>query len=169
MSWLTHREIKWQANVPLDEEGWPRRSVFKRLFHESGGFPGSSAVKSLPAMQETWVWSLGQEDPLEEEMATHSKILTWEIPWTGKPGGLQSMGSQRVGHDWATKQQSMSLCSSLVTTGKTDHDCAGELRRTTASQGVAVLFQSMVTIPVPKGGRVHVWVRTLMFLEMAAL
>ena len=52
-------------------------------------------VKSPPAMQETRVWSLGQEDPLEEEMATHSSVLAWEIPWTEEPGGLQSMGSQR--------------------------------------------------------------------------
>ena len=49
--------------------------------------------------QETWVQSLGGEDPLEEEMATHSSILAWKIPWTDKPGGLQSTGSQRVGHD----------------------------------------------------------------------
>ena len=67
-----------------------------------GGFPSGSAVKNLPAVQqtqETWVPSLGQEDPLEEEMATHSSILAWEIPWTEEPGGLQSMGLQRVGHD----------------------------------------------------------------------
>ena len=59
-------------------------------------------VKNLPAMQETqeiWVRSLGQEDPLEKEMAMHFSILLWEIPWTEKPGGLQSMGSHRVGHD----------------------------------------------------------------------
>ena len=53
-------------------------------------------------MQKTWVQSLGQEDPLEKEMATHSSILAWEIPWMEEPGGLQSTGSQRVGHDWAT-------------------------------------------------------------------
>ena len=56
-------------------------------------------VKNLPSMNEMQVGSLGQEDPLEEEMATHSSVLAWEIPWTGEPGGLQSMGSQRVGHD----------------------------------------------------------------------
>ena len=60
-------------------------------------------VKNLPAMQETWVRSLGWEDPLEEGMATHSSILAWRIPWTEEAGGLQSIGSQRVGHDWATK------------------------------------------------------------------
>ena len=64
-------------------------------------------VKNLPAMQETqetWVQPLGQDDPLEEEMATHSSILAWRIPWTEQPGRLQSQGSQRVGHDWVTKQ-----------------------------------------------------------------
>ena len=59
-------------------------------------------VKSLPAMQETWVRSLGQEDPLEKEMATHSGTLAWKIPWMEEPGRLQSVGSQRVGHDQAT-------------------------------------------------------------------
>ena len=56
-------------------------------------------VKNLPAIQETWVQSLGQEDPLEEEMATHSSILAWRIPRTEEPGGLQSLGLQRVGHN----------------------------------------------------------------------
>ena len=60
---------------------------------------GGSAVKNLPAMQETWVQSLGQEDPLEEGMATHPSILAWRIPWTEEPGGPQSMRLQRVGHD----------------------------------------------------------------------
>ena len=59
-------------------------------------------VKRLPAMRETWVRSLGREDPLEKEMATHSSTLAWKILWKEKPGRLQSMGSQRVGHDWAT-------------------------------------------------------------------
>ena len=62
------------------------------------GFPGNSVVKNLPAMQEMRVQSLGLEDPLEKEMATHSSILAWEIPWM-EPGRLQSIGSQRVGHD----------------------------------------------------------------------
>ena len=56
-------------------------------------------VKRLPAMRETQIRSLGQEDPLEKEMATHSSTLAWKIPWTEKPGRLQSMGSQRVGQD----------------------------------------------------------------------
>ena len=59
-------------------------------------------VKNLPAMRETWVWSLGLEDPLEKGMATHSSILAWRSPWTEEPGELQSMGSKRVGHDWVT-------------------------------------------------------------------
>uniref|UniRef100_A0A8B9WQW8 Uncharacterized protein n=1 Tax=Bos mutus grunniens TaxID=30521 RepID=A0A8B9WQW8_BOSMU len=56
-------------------------------------------VKRLPAVWETWDRSLGQEDPLEKEMATHSSTLAWKTPWTEEPGGLQSTGSQRVGHD----------------------------------------------------------------------
>ena len=59
-------------------------------------------VKNLPAMQETQIWSLGQEDSLEKEMATHSSIFAWRIPWTEGPGGLQSRGSQSVGHYWVT-------------------------------------------------------------------
>ena len=59
-------------------------------------------LKYLPAIWETWVRSLGQEDPLEKEMATHSSILAWRIPWMEEPGGLQSTGLQRVGRDWAT-------------------------------------------------------------------
>ena len=58
----------------------------------------AQSVKNLPAMQGTWVQSLGQEGPLEEEMATHSSILAWRIPWTEESGGLQSMVLQRVGH-----------------------------------------------------------------------
>ena len=68
-------------------------------------FPYGSAVKNFPAMQEIWVPSLGGEDPLEKEMATHSSILAWKMPWTEEPGRLQSMGSQRVGHDLGTRQQ----------------------------------------------------------------
>ena len=62
-------------------------------------FPVAQMVKNLPATQESWVRSLGQEDPLEKGMAIHSITLAWRIPWTEEPGGLQSVGSQRVGHD----------------------------------------------------------------------
>ena len=65
-------------------------------------FPSGSVVKNLPVMQETRVQPLGQEDTLEEGMATHSSFLAWRIPWTEEPGGLQSMGSQRAGHDRVT-------------------------------------------------------------------
>ena len=59
----------------------------------------AQTVKCLSTMQETWVRSLGQEDPLEKEMAIHSRTVAWKIPWTEEPGKLQSMGSQRVRHD----------------------------------------------------------------------
>ena len=63
------------------------------------GFPGGSTVKNLLAMQETWIQSLGWEDPLETGMATHSSTLAWKIAWTEDPDGLQSMGSPRVAHN----------------------------------------------------------------------
>ena len=62
----------------------------------------AQTVKRLSTMWETWVWSLGREDPLEKEMAIHSSAIAWKIPWTKELGRLQSMGSQRVGHDWTT-------------------------------------------------------------------
>ena len=63
------------------------------------GLPSGSVVKNLPAVQETQVQSLGQEDPLEEGTATHSSILAWKNPWTEEPGRLQPMGLQRAGHN----------------------------------------------------------------------
>ena len=87
-------------------------------------------VKNPPAMQETWVWSLGWEDPLEKRMATHSSILAWRIPWTEEPGGLQSMGSQRVRHDqaWRTHrgpesptEESQQWLLSISPQGRTRH------------------------------------------------
>ena len=71
----------------------------------SRDFPGSSDGKAFACNEGTWVRSLAREDPLEKEMAIHSSFLAWEIPWTGEPGGLWSMGSQIVRHDLATKQQ----------------------------------------------------------------
>ena len=67
--------------------------------HYPPGFLGAQMVKNLCAMQETRIQPLGREDPLEKQMAIHSSILAWRISWTEEPGGLQSMGSQRVGHD----------------------------------------------------------------------
>ena len=69
------------------------------LVDSSGASLAAQSVKDLPAVQEIRVRSLGWEDPLEKEMATHSSILAWKISWTEEPGGLESMGSQRVGHD----------------------------------------------------------------------
>ena len=94
---------------------WEHRKPFYDSVSSSLNSTGNSAIswvigmilvaqrlKHLPAMREAWVQSLGWEDPLEKEMATHSSILAWRIPWMEEPGGLQSTGSQRVGHDWAT-------------------------------------------------------------------
>ena len=79
------------GSSPGEDIGYPFQYSWASLVAQT--------VKNLPAMQETCVQSLGWEDPLEKEMATHSSVLAWRIPWTEEPGGLQSMGSQRVGHD----------------------------------------------------------------------
>ena len=74
----------------------------------------AQTVKRLPTVRETWVWSLGQEDPLEKAMAPHSSTLAWKIPWTEETGKLQSMGLQRVGHNWATSLHILLKRASLV-------------------------------------------------------
>ena len=100
------------------------REVFSpwiRVIIISGASLIAQMVKRLSTMWETWVWALGREDPLEKEVAIHSSTIAWKIPWTEEPGRLQSMGSQRVRHDWAT---SLSLlytkyhCGDLEATNK---------------------------------------------------
>ena len=96
--WRTGKPDVWQC---MGSQNWTRLSDWTEL--SDWTTPRASLVaqkvKNLPAMQETWVWSLGWEDPLEKGMATHSSILVWRIPWTEEPARLQSMGSQRLGHD----------------------------------------------------------------------
>ena len=91
---------------PLPKQGTPN---IRDMWYQEMGFPGGSAVKNPPAVQETWVGSLGWEDPLEKEMATHSSTLAWEMPWTEESGGWQSMGLKKVGQDSATKQQQQEI------------------------------------------------------------
>ena len=81
-------------DVPEQLRPWGRV-----IFYLTVGFPDGSVVKNLLVVQETQVQPLGREEPLEKEMATHSSTLAWKIPWTEEPDSLQSMGSQRVGHD----------------------------------------------------------------------
>ena len=83
--------IPGQGRSPGEGTGYPFQYFWASLV--------AQLVKNLPAMWETCVQSLNWEDPLEKGQATHSSNLAWRIPWTGEPGGLQSMGSQRVGHD----------------------------------------------------------------------
>ena len=86
-------------------------------------------LKHLPPMRETWVRSLGREDPLEKEMAIHSSLLAWRISWMEKPGRLQSTGSQRVGHDWATSPYlTYSWLGVEIVTGGQQRDSAIHLR-----------------------------------------
>ena len=85
-------------------------------YHPYGASLVAQRLKRLPAMWETWVRSLGREDPLEKEMATHSSILAWRIPWTEKPGGLQSTGSPTTDM-LVTQEQVFVLCLDLTTEG----------------------------------------------------
>ena len=75
--------------------------IFSLIKNLLGASLVAQRLKRLPAMWESWVQSLGWEDPLEESMATHSSIFAWRIPWTEEPGGLQFVGSQRAGHNWS--------------------------------------------------------------------
>ena len=107
-NWLVSRIYKgllqiqgWRGSNPVIF--WWTKTLYRRGYTNSKASLVAQLVKNLPAMQKTWVRSLGQEDPLEKEVATHSSILAWRIPWTEKTGRLQCMGSQKVGHDWVTK------------------------------------------------------------------
>ena len=93
--WL--RQSLWLCGSPQSVV-----SLAKLIFQHNKTSLLAQMVKHLSAMRETWVQPLGQEDPLEKEMAIHSSTIAWKIPWTEEPGRLQSMGWQRVGHDWAT-------------------------------------------------------------------
>ena len=93
-SWLPHPALPHSQSTHNRRGRGEREHVFRMKGREEG-FPPAQTVKNLPAMVQT----LGQEDPLEKEMATHSSIFAWRIPCTEEPGGLQSMGSQRVRHN----------------------------------------------------------------------
>ena len=95
MEILRHRHRKQTYGYIRGGERKDKLEVWDYYIH--------TTVKNLPAIQETWIWSLGWEDPLEKGMATHSRILAWRVPWTEEPAGLQSMGWQRVEQDWMTK------------------------------------------------------------------
>ena len=113
---LVGRSLLHKALIQLSADGWGCSSSLLIFWPQPSCLWVSliaQMVTNLPAVQETQVQSLGQEDPLEKEMATHSSILTWKIPWTEEPGELQSMGSQRVGHDWATNTQTHSCLWTL--------------------------------------------------------
>ena len=92
--------MAYDGNINIDWIWTLSEGNIRKLRDEN--FPIAQMVKYLPVMQETRVRFLGQEDPLEKGMATHSSTLAWRIPWTEEPGGLQSRGSQRAGHDWVT-------------------------------------------------------------------
>ena len=105
LQYHSHSEATWHSPSPSPcsaFSGFFPFSFFYLIYCIIWASLVTQTVKNLPAMQEMWVRSLGWEDPLENEMATHSSVLAWEIPWTEEPGGLPCLGSQRAGHDWGT-------------------------------------------------------------------
>ena len=92
---------RWSPALQADSSQTepPGKPKYSRIRYKVQASPEAQMAENLPAVQETWDQSLGQEDLLEKRMATHSNILTWRIPWTEKPGRLQSTGLQRVRHD----------------------------------------------------------------------
>ena len=114
---LRFREIKNMPEFSMTKQTFEEKrqatlsSIFELLWW-------AETVKNLPAMWETWVRSLGWEDPLKEGMATQSSILAWKISWTEEPGGLQSMGLQKVRHDWVTKHSTAQ--EDIWTLGRSD-------------------------------------------------
>ena len=87
----------WKLELQPNKDGVKKNGVWVELYFRT--FLVAQTVKNSPAMQESWVWLLGWEDPLEEEVAGHCRILAWRIPWTAEPGGLWSIGAQGVAHD----------------------------------------------------------------------
>ena len=100
----------WKCRFAPINGHW--ESFLYKALARNGASLVAQRLKHLPAMRDTWVQSLGWENPLEKEMATHSSLLAWRIPWAEEPGGLQSTGSQRVGHD-RTTSLSLSLWSGM--------------------------------------------------------
>ena len=98
--------IPGSGRSPTEETDYPLQYSWASLLAQT--------VKNPPAKWETWVRSLGWEDSLEEGMATHSSVLAWRIPRTEEPGRLQSMGSQRVRHNWATQHSTVRICQSPI-------------------------------------------------------
>ena len=117
-SYQSHPPSPWLVpNMTVFSKTSKKNLVFQYVnmnFHitETWGFSVGSGSKESAWMQETWVWSLGGEYHLEKEMASHSSILAWRIPWTEEPGRLQSMGSQRVRNDWMTNTHTKSKVTS---------------------------------------------------------
>ena len=103
--------ILWNKQIANDIANDIRGNKSKYFSH--GASLVAQLVKNLPAGQKTRVWSLSWEDPLAKEMATHSSIFAWKISWREEPGGLQSMGSRRVRHDWVTNTYLLTLAMSL--------------------------------------------------------
>ena len=118
------------------------------------GFPGGTRGKESSCQcrrhKETWVWSLGREDLLEKEVTTHSSIPAWRIPWTEEPGGLQFMGSQRVGHDWSD------WVSKYIHSDPIYFNCYTELHYRNKLQSIFFFFYNLFSMLLSKS----IWIRS---------
>ena len=128
ITWIKSQRKKQEMNSKWRTFGTSLVVQWLRLCTLNAGGPSliqaslvAQTVKNLPAMQETQVWSLSWEDPLKKGMTTHSSILAWEMPWTERPGGLQCMGLQRVGHNWVINTCTFSSMSSLIWKTRTSY------------------------------------------------
>ena len=126
------------------------------------GFLVPQTVKNLPAMQEIWVWPLGQENPLEKETATHSSVPAWKIPWTEEPGGLQSMGLQRTEHNWATNTHNPHYreCKLVQPLWKTVWRFLKKLKIELPSPAIALLhkYPEKMKLPIQKNTRTSMFI-----------
>ena len=119
LSWSLRSVLLYYSSIPAQSAcaqwlRWERWISTKHKLHLPTGSLVAQTVKRLSTMQETRVRSLGWEDPMEKEMAIHSSTIAWKIPWTEEPGRLQSMGSQRVRHDWATSLPTGCACACFL-------------------------------------------------------
>ena len=106
-NWKTSRTVFIYISILMDKS---EQCILNSTIYSFRASLEAQMIRNLPAMWETQVWSMGWEDPLEEGMATHSRILAWRIPGTEEPAELQSVGLQKVRHDWATNTHTELYC-----------------------------------------------------------
>ena len=150
----------WWWYLPSFQVRWHYLNIFRLSLKGRASFRASliaQSVKNLPAVQETGVRSLGWEDPLEKEMTIHSSIGAWKISWIDEPGGLQSMGSQRVGHDWANTLLKGSVIFWARGKGTTEEDRVRKRQKIKEGSGTSPVVQQLRLCSPCRGSGFHSW------------